>query len=87
MSKKAKLKARALRRAQKVARKDAQRRQYEAWKLSGQNTKSRRVKLRKQRATPLRSADHSTGPCGNIGCKRCNPAPYNLLSPRELASR
>lgn len=85
MSKKTKAKARARRRAQKVARKEAQRRQYEAWKLSGQNSKSKRAKLRKQRTTQVRLTDHPTGPCGNIGCGRCNPADYNLLTLRELA--
>ncbi|MCA9694538.1 MAG: hypothetical protein R3A51_17615 [Nannocystaceae bacterium] len=67
-----------------MARKEAQRRQYEAWKQSGQNSKSKRVQLRKQRSNLLRSFSHPTGPCGNIGCKRCNPASYNLMKPREL---
>jgi hypothetical protein len=86
MSKKAKLTSRALRRARKAARKTAQNLQYAAWKLAGKNTKSRRAKLRKQRSNQVRSTDHSHGPCGNIGCKRCNPALYNLLPPRLLAA-
>jgi len=86
MSKKAKQTSRALRRARKAARKSAQNLQYAAWKLAGKNTKSRRAKLRKQRSNQVRSEDHSQGPCGNIGCKRCNPALYNLLAPRLLAA-
>ena len=85
MSKTSKANARALRRARKVARKEAQRRQYLAWKLSGQNSKSKRAKLRTQRTTQIRLTDHPTGPCGNVGCGRCNPADYNLMKPRELA--
>lgn len=60
--------------------------QYAAWKQAGQNTKSRRAKLRKQRSVQMRAKDHSLGPCGNIGCKRCNPEVYNLLLPGQLAA-
>jgi len=87
MSKKAKQTSRALRRARKAARKSAQNLQYAAWKLAGKNTKSRRAKLQKQRSNPVRSSDHSQGPCGNIGCKRCNPERYNLVAPRLLAAQ
>ncbi len=87
MSKKAKQTSRALRRARKAARKSAQNLQYAAWKLAGKNTKSRRAKLQKQRSNPVRSNDHSQGPCGNIGCKRCNPERYNLVAPRLLAAQ
>jgi hypothetical protein len=86
MSKKAKATARALRRARKAARKAAQNLQYAAWKLAGKNTKSRRAKLQKQRANQPRSKDHAQGPCGNIGCKRCNPELHNLVAPRLLAA-
>ncbi len=87
MSKKAKQTSRALRRARKAARKTAQNLQYAAWKLAGKNTKSRRARLQKQRSNPVRSKDHSQGPCGNIGCKRCNPERYNLVAPRLLAAQ
>ena len=87
MSKKAKQTARALRRARKAARKSAQNLQYAAWKLAGKNTKSRRARLRKQRSSPVPSKDHSHGPCGNIGCKRCNPERANLVAPRLLAAQ
>lgn len=86
MSKKAKQTARALRRQRKAARKAAQNLQYAAWKQAGQNTKSRRAKLRKRRSNPVRSKDHSHGPCGNIGCKRCNPELHNMVAPRLLAA-
>ena len=86
MSKKAKTTARALRRARKAARKAAQNVQYAAWKQAGQNTKSRRAKLRKRRTSLVRSKNHSQGPCGNIGCKRCNPELHNVLPPRLLAA-
>jgi hypothetical protein len=86
MSKKAKASARALRRQRKAARKAAQNVQYAAWKLAGQNTKSRRAKLRKRRSQQVQTQSHAQGPCGNIGCKRCNPEPHNLLPPRLLAA-
>lgn len=70
----------------KAARKAAQNLQYAAWKQSGQNTKSRRAKLRKRRSNPVRSKDHSQGPCGNIGCKRCNPDLHDPPDPRLLAA-
>lgn len=86
MSKKAKQTSRALRRARKAARKTAQNLQYAAWKLAGKNTKRRRGKLQKQGRNQVRMNDHAQGPCGNIGCKRCNPQLYNLLAPRLLAA-
>ena len=69
--------------SQKRARKAAERAKYDAWKSLGQNTKSKRVKLRAKarRKATLRKASHSSGPCGNVGCKLCNPAPWNLVTP------
>lgn len=77
------LDARKRRRAKKVARKAAQRALYEQWKKEGRNTKSKRVKLRAQRLRKktVRLGRHREGPCGNIGCKRCNPIPQNLQTP------
>lgn len=86
MSKKAKMTARALRRAQKAARKASQNLQYAAWKAAGQNTKSRRAKLRKKRSTQMRTRVHAQGPCGNIGCKRCYPGLHDVVAPRLLAA-
>ena len=81
MSKKAKSEAKRRRRAKKRARKAAQKAKYEAWKLAGQNTKSKRVNLRSRRKRGVRNERHAAGPCGNIGCKRCNPIPTNLVTP------
>jgi hypothetical protein len=81
MSKRAKSEAKKRRRAKKRARKAAQKAQYEAWKLAGQNSKSKRVKLRSRRARSVRNERHGAGPCGNIGCERCNPIPENLVTP------
>ena len=81
MSKKAKSEAKRRRRAKKRARKAAQKAKYEAWKLAGQNTKSKRVNLRSRRGRGVRDARHVAGACGNLGCKRCNPIPANLVTP------
>lgn len=86
MSKQAKATARALRRSRKAARKAAQNLQYAAWKLAGKNTKSRRAKLQKQRSVQMRNKHHPHGPCGNIGCKRCNPELHNMVAPWLLAA-
>lgn len=78
MSKKKKSEAKQRRRSDKRARKAAQRAKYEAWKLAGQNTKSKRVKLRAKRKTVIRLVKHAMGPCGNIGCKKCSPLAAEL---------
>jgi len=74
------LDARKRRRSKKIARKAAQRALYEQWKKEGRNTKSKRVKLRAQRLRKktVRLQRHREGPCGNIGCKRCNPQNLSL---------
>lgn len=53
----------------------------------GRNTKSKRVKLRAKRLRKkkLRTARHVGGPCGNIGCKHCNPSLWNVHTPVQLA--
>jgi hypothetical protein len=86
MSKKAKSESKALRRSKKRARKAAQKALYESRKLSGQNTKSKRARKQVQRKT-VRSMRHRLGPCGNIGCKKCNPIEANLLTPMQLAQK
>ncbi|MEJ7731303.1 MAG: hypothetical protein WKG00_19075 [Polyangiaceae bacterium] len=78
MSKKAKSEAKQRRRAKKRAYKAAQRARYETWKLAGQNAKSKRTNLRKQRTKAVRSERHPLGPCGNVGCATCNPITQNL---------
>jgi hypothetical protein len=74
------------RRDKKIARKKAQKALYELWMKEGRNTKSKRVKLRaaRLRKKTIRLTRHPDGPCGNIGCKRCNPIPQNLLTPNQL---
>jgi hypothetical protein len=74
------------RRARKIARKMAQKALYEQWKKEGRNSKSKRVKLRAERLRKktVRLRRHEAGPCGNIGCKRCNPIRENLLTPTQL---
>ncbi len=76
---------RKLRRSKKIARKLAQKALYEQWKKEGRNTKSKRVKLRAKRTkkTKVRLVSHRGGACGNIGCKACNPVPYNTISPTQ----
>lgn len=83
MSKKCKAEAKKRRLSKKRSRKAAQKALYETRMRAGQNTKSKRVRLRAMRARKTRgkSGDHPLGPCGNIGCKRCNPAPWNLTTP------
>lgn len=81
MSKQAKSEAKKRRKAKKRARKAAQKAKYEAWKLAGQNTKSKRVKRRSKRERAARSGRHRLGPCGNVGCKKCNPIVENLVTP------
>lgn len=81
------LDARKRRRAKKTARKLAQKALYEQWKREGTNSKSKRAKLRaaQLRKKKGRLMRHAQGPCGNIGCKRCNPIPENLCTPTQLA--
>lgn len=80
-------KRRKRRLSQKRARKAAAKLKYEQWKKEGRNTKSKRVKLRAKqlRKKQLRTVRHAEGPCGNVGCKKCNPAPHNLHTPTQLA--
>lgn len=83
MSKKCKAEAKKRRLSKKRARKAAQKALYEARMRAGQNSKSKRVRLRAKRTRKMqgRSGNHSLGPCGNIGCRRCNPAPWNITTP------
>lgn len=85
MSKKKKSEAKQRRRSQKRARKAAQEAKYEAWKKAGINQKSKRAKLRAKllRKKTVRLARHLNGPCGNIGCRKCNPIPANLFTPTK----
>ena len=73
MSKKAKSEAKKRRRSKKAAMKSLQRALYETRKREGQNTKSKRVKLRAKRKKRVRLTRHRLGRCGNVGCTKCNP--------------
>ena len=87
VSKKAKSEAKKRRRAQKSARKSAQQALYESRKQAGQNTKSKRAKLRSKRQATGRNERHRLGPCQSVGCPRCNPIEANLLPPSEYHRR
>ena len=75
MSKAGKLQAREQRKAAKRARKESRRRLWESWMAAGLNSKKKSKKAKKVR---LELGRHALGSCGNIGCKECNPAYYNL---------
>jgi len=75
MSKKIKKAQKAKNRAAKRAKRDANRAQYQTWARDGVNQKSVRFKRKKKK--PI-TKSHPQGECGNIGCRKCNPAPYNL---------
>jgi hypothetical protein len=83
MSKKAKSEAKQRRRQKKRAAKAAQRARYELWMREGKNAKSKRARLNAKRRKGVRTQRHLTGPCGNIGCKECNPIPENLHTPTQ----
>lgn len=74
MSKASKSRSSEKRRRDKAAQKAAQRARYEAYMRAGQNGKSRRLAIRTSRKRVVRVHDHPLGPCGNIGCPKCNPS-------------
>lgn len=78
MSKAGKLRAREIRKAQKRAKKESKRRFWESLISAGLNRKRKKIEEKKLQG------DHPIGPCGNIGCKKCNPKEYNLRTPRKL---
>lgn len=80
MSKAKKKEYRLKRRAQKASRKALRRAQYEAWAAAGTNRK----RIKRDRKHNYFGVDHPLGACGNIGCRKCNPAPYNLVTPTHL---
>lgn len=82
MSKATRSRSKIKRRSMKRARKAAEAAKYKAWADSGQNSKRSMRKRAKTRT--VRNGSHATGPCGNIGCRTCNPTPYNLVTPRML---
>lgn len=81
MGVKGKIRAREERRKKKRDRKAANVALWESRMRSGTNTRSTTYK----RVRPHRSRhDHAQGPCGNVGCPRCNPIAANLLTPCAL---
>lgn len=79
MSKRAKSDAKKRRASLKRSRKASMQAQYQKWRDDGANNKSKRNRLKNRRLAAIRTTKHKEGPCGNIGCKMCNPTDYNLL--------
>jgi hypothetical protein len=79
MSRLGKLRAREQRRQAKRARKESRKRYWESLMAAGKNSKVKEDIIPK-----MFGFDHPYGPCGNIGCKKCNPEWYNQTTPRLL---
>jgi len=73
MSKAAKAKAKQKNLIAKRARKSANRAKYDELKRTGQNSKSKRARGQMKKNKRVNTISHPTGPCGNIGCIRCDP--------------
>lgn len=61
----------------KRAKKAANQVKYLRWKEEGKNQKSKRFTGSAKKRQSVRVVSHPTGPCGNIGCLRCNPENYH----------
>ena len=72
MSKTAKKNQKQKRLFKKRAIKAANKARYEAMKLAGQNSKSKRAVKQSRKGFKIK-VSHPNGPCGNIGCKKCDP--------------
>jgi len=79
MSRAGKIRAREQRKAAKRAKKDSKKRQWEALIAQGKNSKDKYAEIPK-----MHGFDHPYGPCGNIGCKKCNPAWHNMMTPLQI---
>ncbi len=53
----------------KRAIKMANRAKYESWRDAGENSKTKRHRKGRRLANTV---SHPEGPCGNIGCKKCD---------------
>ena len=73
MSKKCKAASKLKNLQAKRSRKAANRALYESRRDAGNNSKSRRSKRRGKRKL-VNTMSHKDGACGNIACKRCDPA-------------
>lgn len=80
MSKKSKTARAIKRKAEKRARKEAQRAKYQAYANSGDNSKRKaRKNHKKEGVTPTKHMDAN---CGNVGCMKCS-ATARMLKDRE----
>lgn len=57
----------------KVSQKRANRAKYDAWRDSGNNSKSFRAKKRSNKKGSSEKGKHLVSNCGNQGCQKCNP--------------
>jgi len=73
MSKKIKKAQKAKNMAAKRARKLANREKFQSWAAAGQNSKSKRVKIKSRKNKLVITVSHPNGECGNLGCSKCNP--------------
>ena len=73
MSKRAKANQKQKRLLKKRAIKAANKARYEEMRRLGQNSKSKRARNQSKRTKRVNTTDHPEGPCGNIGCKKCDP--------------
>lgn len=78
MSKSSKTKRSLERRKKKRDAKIAEQARYDSYRDIGQNTKSKRYSMRTVGRRGVRPVRHRLGPCGNVGCQRCNPKPAAL---------
>ena len=81
MSKKAKAAAKEKNLQKKRAIKAANKAKYQAWALAGNNSKSKRSISRNKKAKKRNGISHPDGPCGNIGCRMCNPGNIIFFDP------
>ena len=86
MSKSSKKRNSEKRRAMKRARKEANKGMWQELAAKGLNKKKKSKDAKKK----FHSQSHPYGACGNIGCKRCNPAPrkhkHLVRLPQQAAS-
>lgn len=83
MGKAARQKRKMKKAAEKRAQKARNQAQYDEWRRTGQNKKSKRAKTSgKKKKAANGGASHPDGACGNIGCKQCYPR-IKRLAPRQ----
>lgn len=72
MSKVAKSRSKEKRQKEKKKRKEAQRLLYESYTRAGKTKSKRQTIKSKKLVKPVKCFDHPLGPCGNVGCRKCN---------------